>query len=64
VDGPDGELFAVDSNLYTRVSALYDLSPHFLLNFSFEHSWAFDEDLAGLIPLNSAGLGVMYNISF
>ncbi len=64
VDGPDGELFTEDSSLYTRVSALYDLSPHFLLNFSYEHSWAFDEDLADLVPLNSAVLGVMYNISF
>ncbi len=64
VDGPDGELFTVDSSLYTRVSALYDLSPHFLLNFSYEHSWAFDEDLADLVPINSAVLGVMYNISF
>ncbi|MDF1536400.1 MAG: hypothetical protein P1S46_07865 [bacterium] len=73
VDGPDGVLFAVDSNLYSSASALYDLSPHLLLKLTFTHSWAFDEELAGLdpldplaglVPLNSAVLGLMYGISF
>ncbi len=64
IDGPDGTLFSVDSNLYSRLTALYDLSPHFLLNVSLEHSWAFKEELADLVPVNSAVMGVMYNISF
>jgi len=64
IDDPDGTLFSVDSNLYSRLTALYDLSPHFLLNVSLEHSWAFKEELADLVPVNSAVMGVMYNISF
>lgn len=64
VDGPDGTLFSVDSNMYSRLSALYDLSPHFLLRASLVRSWAFDEELGDLAPLNSALMGVMYNISF
>lgn len=64
VDDADTRFFSSDANLYSRLNALYDLSPHFLLKVALEHSWAFDEELAGLVPLNSALIGVMYNISF
>jgi hypothetical protein len=64
IDGPDGTFFSVDSNLYSRLTALYDLSSHFLLKVALEHSWAFKEELTDLVPVNSAVMGVMYNISF
>lgn len=62
-DGPDIKLFSEDSNLRSRVRALYNFLPHFLLSVSFEHSWAFREDEAGFKPLNSILLGVVYDIS-
>jgi len=62
-DSPDIKLFSEDSDLYSRASALYNFLPHFLLNVSFEHSWAFREEEAGFIPLNSILVGVVYDIS-
>jgi hypothetical protein len=62
-DGPDEELFKVDENFFTRVSALYAFMPHMLLKVSYDRSWAFQEDKGGLVPLSSILLGVMYNIS-
>lgn len=62
-DGPDLKLFSADSNLFSRVGALYNFLPHFLLNVSYEHSWAFREEEAGFLPLNSILVGVMYDIS-
>lgn len=62
-DGPDEELFKVDENFFTRVSALYAFMPHMLLKVSYDRSWAFQEDKGGLVPLSSILLGVIYNIS-
>jgi hypothetical protein len=62
-DSPDIELFSEDSSLNSRASALYNFLPHFLLNFSFEHSWAFLEEEARFKSLNSILVGVVYDIS-
>lgn len=62
-DDPDAQLFSEDSNLHSRASALYNFLPHFLLNISYEHSWAFVEEEAGFAPVNSILVGVMYDIS-
>ena len=62
-DGPDIKLFSEDSNLHSRVNALYNFLPHFLFNVSYEHSWAYSEEAAGFKPLNSVLLGVVYDIS-
>jgi len=62
-DSPDVKLFSEDSDFHSRVSALYNILPHFLLRFSFEHSWAFQEAEAGFRPLNSLLLGAVYDIS-
>jgi len=62
-DDPDVQLFSEDSNLTSRMSALYNFLPHFLLNVSFERSWAFREEEAGFVPLSSILIGVVYDIS-
>lgn len=62
-DDPDVKLFSEDSNLYSRASALYNITPHILLNFSYERSWAFSDEDASFNPLNSILLGVIYDIS-
>ena len=62
-NGPDEDLFTEDGNFFSRVSALYACVPHLLLRISYDHSWAFQEEKGGLVPLTSVLLGVMYNIS-
>jgi hypothetical protein len=62
-DGPDTRLFSEDSNLYSRLSALYNILPHLLLSVSYERSWAFREEEAAFTDLNSILVGVMYDIS-
>ncbi len=63
-DDPDEvKLFSEDSNLNSRVSALYNILPHFLVNISFQHAWSFSEEEAAFKPINSIMLGVLYDIS-
>jgi hypothetical protein len=62
-DGSDTKLFSADSNLHSRVSALYNILPHFLLSVSYEQSWAFREEEAAFIDLNSILIGLSYDIS-
>jgi hypothetical protein len=62
-DGPDTRLFSEESILHSRLSALYNILPHFLLKMSYERSWAFREEEAAFIGLNSILVGVMYDIS-
>lgn len=62
-DNADIKLFSEEANLHSRLSALYNFLPHFLVNFSYQHSWAFREEEADFIPLDSILLGVAYDIS-
>lgn len=62
-DDPDARLFSDDANLYSRTSALYNILPHLLLNVSYDHAWAFQDEDARFAPVNSIVLGVMYDIS-
>jgi hypothetical protein len=62
-DNPDVKLFSEESNFHSQVSALYNFLPHFLLNVSYEHSWAFREEEMGFKPLNSILVGVVFDIS-
>ena len=62
-DNPDVRLFSEDSNLHSRVSALYNILPHLLVNISFQHAWSFREEELKFLPLNSIMLGVLYDIS-
>ncbi len=61
-DRSDTKLFSEDSDLFSRASALYNFLPHFLLNISYEHAWAYQEETS-FRPTNSFLLGVMYDIS-
>ncbi|UCF87830.1 MAG: hypothetical protein JSV70_05145, partial [bacterium] len=62
-DDPDARLFSDDANLYSRTSALYNILPHLLVNVSYDHAWAFQDEDARFAPVNSIVLGVMYDIS-
>ncbi|UCG38680.1 MAG: hypothetical protein JSV00_00115 [bacterium] len=62
-DEPGEDLFKEDRNLYSRISAVYAFFPHLLVRFSYDNSWAFMEDMGGLVPVTSLLVGAMYNIS-
>lgn len=62
-DDPDVKMFSLESNLHSRVRALYNVLPHLLLNVSYDHSWSFREEEAAFRPLKSFLLGVVYDIS-
>ncbi len=63
-DDKDEELFQKNVNLFTRVSALYNLFPHLLLKLNYEYSWAFLEEAGGAVPASDLVLLAQYTISF
>jgi len=63
-DDKDEELFQKDVNLFTRVSALYNLFPHLLLKLNYKYSWAFLEEASGAVQASDLVLLAQYTISF
>lgn len=63
-DDRDEELFQKDLNLFSRVSALFNLFPHLLLKLNYDYSWAFLESVSGAVPASDLVLQAQYTISF
>jgi hypothetical protein len=63
-DDKDEELFQKDVNLFTRVSALYNLFPHLLLKLNYQYSWSFLEEASGAVQASDLVLLAQYTISF
>ena len=63
-DEEDEELFQKDLNMFTRVSALFNLFPHLLLKLNYDYSWAFLEKAGGAVPASDLVLQAQYTISF
>ncbi len=60
----EGEsLFDDDQNLFGRVTALYNFTPHLLVRAGFDHSWSLDEDRGGVVPRSDFILNLLYTVS-
>lgn len=63
-DDENEELFQKDLNMFSRVSALFNLFPHLLLKLNYEYSWAFVEEAGGAVQASDLILQAQYTISF
>jgi hypothetical protein len=62
-DDVNEDLLDPDTNLFSKVSALYNFFPHLRIRIDLKHSWAFKEARGGLIPASSFMFGALYSIS-
>ena len=63
-DDETEELFQKDLNIFTRVSALFNLFPHLLLKLNYNYSWAFLEEAGSAVPASELNIQAQYTISF